>query len=29
VNFFDYAALILALAAVIYVLAALLRPEKF
>ena len=28
-NFFDYAALILALAAVVYVLAALLRPEKF
>jgi len=29
VTFFDYAALILAAASVVYVLAALLRPEKF
>ena len=29
VNFFDYVALILAAGAVVYVLAALLRPEKF
>jgi len=29
VNVFDYAALILAAAAAVYVLAALLRPEKF
>jgi len=29
VNVFDYAALILAAASAVYVLAALLRPEKF
>ncbi|MBF4992584.1 potassium-transporting ATPase subunit F [Arthrobacter gandavensis] len=28
-TFFDYAALILAAASAVYVLAALLRPEKF
>ncbi|UPO77070.1 potassium-transporting ATPase subunit F [Arthrobacter sp. Helios] len=28
-TFFDYAALVLAAGAVVYVLAALLRPEKF